>query len=86
MPEEFSILLETAISFSYSPSHHKVSHRTNKCLYCDYANGGTGSDMDASWTGPIKKMNDLVKPKLSHLMPGPVLHPHHQRLLSRGHK
>lgn len=65
---EFSVLLETANSFSYSPSHHKVSHGTNKCLYCDYANGGTGSDIDASWIRSIEQMNDLVKRKLNHLI------------------
>lgn len=47
--------------------------------------GGTGSEMDVSWIRPMEQMNDLVKRKLSHLRPGPVLHPPYQRLLTKGH-
>lgn len=38
--------------------------------------------MDVSWIRPMEQMNDLVKRKLSHLRPGPVLHPPYQRLLN----
>ena len=64
---EYSVLWETTMFLSYSTSYHEASHRTNQCLYCDFASGGTGSEMDAGWSGPVEQMNDL-KQKPSHLM------------------